>query len=92
MSVQQLNTTPETCEYVKNLEASAREVRRKAGNEDWASPVSLAYYQCALELRRLVHIHIAKGRCAACREDGLLPMAPHPQGSTDLGLSMGVSR
>lgn len=57
-----------TCEVILELESAAREVRRKAG-DDWSSPVSMAYYQCSLELRRIVSRHVNKNECAACRED-----------------------
>jgi hypothetical protein len=49
----EINNSAETCEFVREIEAAAREVRRKA-SDDWSSPVSTAYYQCSLELRRIV--------------------------------------
>jgi hypothetical protein len=64
----EVTITPSTCEFINEIEASAREVRRKAGG-DWSSPVAMAYYQCSLELRRIVSRHINKDECAACRQD-----------------------
>jgi hypothetical protein len=59
-----------TCELVMEAESSAREARKK-GDDDWSSPLALAYYQVSLELRRIVSRHVLKGKCAACREDEL---------------------
>jgi hypothetical protein len=64
----EVNIAPSTCEFINEIEASAREVRRKAG-VDWSGPVAMAYYQASLELRRIVARHIRREQCPACRED-----------------------
>jgi hypothetical protein len=61
----EVNSTPEPCEFVREIEATAREVRRKA-SADWSSPLSLAYYTCSLELRRIVSRHITRSQCSTC--------------------------
>jgi hypothetical protein len=66
MSKQHTNAEP--CELVREIEAAAREVRRKAA-DDWSSPVSTAYYQCSLELKRIVSRHRARRLCVLCREE-----------------------
>jgi hypothetical protein len=67
MFAQQLDTTG-TFEIVNEIEAIGMEVRRKA-NAACQSHVSMAYYQTSLEMRRILHRHIAKGHCAACLAD-----------------------
>jgi hypothetical protein len=57
-----------TCEFIKEVESAAREARRKGG-EDLCSPLAMAYFQVSLEMRKLVHRHITRGQCSACRED-----------------------
>jgi hypothetical protein len=57
-----------TCEYVLEAESAAREAREKAA-EDWSKPLSMAYAEVSLQLRKIVHRHIQRGQCASCRED-----------------------
>jgi hypothetical protein len=77
----EVTIAPSSCEFINEIEASAREVRRKAGG-DWSSPVAMAYYQCSLELRRIVFRHTNKEECAACREDeDRREMSNHPHPS-----------
>jgi hypothetical protein len=57
-----------TCEFIKEVESSAREARRKGG-EDPSGPLAMAYYALSLELRKLVHRHISRAQCSACHED-----------------------
>jgi hypothetical protein len=57
-----------TCEFIKEVESAAREARNKAAS-DWSSPLSMAYYHCSLELRRIVSRHVSKDECACCRRD-----------------------
>jgi hypothetical protein len=91
-----------TCEFVLEAESAAREARKKA-TSDWSSPVSMAYYQVSLELRRIVSRHVAKDHCVACKEDearrragAALPafgdLMPPPQNGANLGISIGVGR
>jgi hypothetical protein len=69
MSELKLDTTPETCEYVNDLEESAREARRKAASAGWSTPNGLVYAEVSLSLRRILHQHTQKGHCGACSED-----------------------
>jgi hypothetical protein len=57
-----------TCEFIKEVESAAREARRKGG-DDPSGPLAMAYYALSLEMRKLVHRHITRGQCSACRED-----------------------
>jgi hypothetical protein len=74
-----------TCEFVLEAESSAREARKKAG-DDWSSPLALTYYQVSLELRRIVSRHVSKQECATCREDEARRQAPGC--IVDLGVSV----
>jgi hypothetical protein len=57
-----------TCEFIKEVESSAREARRKGG-EDPSGPSAMAYHSLSLELRKLVHRHISRSQCSACHHD-----------------------
>jgi hypothetical protein len=56
------------CEFVEEVENAAREARKKAA-ANWKGPLVAAYAQVSLEMRGIVHRHIAK--CIICQQEEL---------------------
>jgi hypothetical protein len=61
--------TQNECEVVKQIEAEAREARRKAAI-DWESPNAMIYSAVSLALRSAVHRHLM-APCTLCQSASL---------------------